>query len=128
MKLNSTISLYGGQSGGSSLINTPGNATDTPAVRDIARKRMVKTNPDVDAAKYKEKSQTDENVFTGKKLRVQDIKYGHLISEHDNESSATTAMLARPYSRILRQEEPNQSSKNRNKTRKKLVNTNPDIQ
>lgn len=128
MKLSSTILLFGSQSGGSSLINTPGNVTDTPVVRDIARKRMVKTNPDVDAAKYKEKSQTDQNAFTGKRLRVQDIKYGHLISEHDNESSANTAMLARPYSRILRHEEPNQSDKNRSKTRKKAVNTNPDIQ
>ena len=216
MKLSSTIDLYA--AGDSWLVHPPGLVTDTPQVRDIARKRLVKTNPDVDAGgpgsgrhrhggfsmsspgqriahtklvkagftfegrkgainseknwyarsdgqriaihntgnwdhgthgkgtlsqlrghlklvrrvnaaklKYKEKSQTDENAFVGKKLRVQDTKYGHLVSEHDNESSAQQAMLARPYSRILRHPEPQFDPKNRAKTRKKLVNKNPDM-
>ena len=127
MNLKSTIALHG--TGETWLNHPPGLITDTPKVRDIARRRLVRTNPDVDAAKvtYKEKPQTDENAFIGKKLRVQDTKYGHLISEHDNESSAKQAMLARPYSRILRHREPNQTAEFRNKTRKKVVNTNPDI-
>ena len=124
MNLKSTISLYAVAGGDSSLVHPPGLVTDTPKVRDMARKRLVKTNPDVDAAKYKEKSQTDENAFTGKKFRVQDTKYGHMISEHEDEDDARHAALTRPYSRVLKHEEPNQSSKNRAKTRKKVVNTN----
>ena len=47
MKLNDTIGLYAG--GDSWLVHPPGLITDTPKVRDIARRRMVKTNPDIDA-------------------------------------------------------------------------------
>jgi DNA-directed RNA polymerase subunit RPC12/RpoP len=163
MKLGSTIDLYA--AGDSWLVHPPGLKTDTPVVRDMARRRLVRTNPDVDsaavkcprcgstkyglmptdfetakcskcgknfpaksidAAKYKEKPQTDNAAFIGKRLKVQDIKYGHIISEHDNDSSATQAMLARPYSRILRHPEPQFDPKNRAKTRKKLVTKNPD--
>lgn len=127
MKLNETLSLYAGQSDGSSLINTPHRVTDTPAVRDIARKRLVKTNPDVDAAKYKEDSQTDENAFVGKPIRTQDTKYGHYISEHENEDDARHAALTRPYTRVLKHQEPSQVQKNRDKTRKKAIKDNPDV-
>ena|ERR1039458_1212921 len=125
MNLKGTIALHG--TGETWLNHPPGLVTDTPQVRDIARKRLVKTNPDVDAAQYKEKSQTDEAAFIGKKFRTQDTKYGHLLNEYDSSAEATKASLARPYTRVLRHQEPNNTASNRNKTRKKLVRTNPDI-
>lgn len=128
MRLKDTLSLYGVAGGDSYMNHPPGLITDTPKVRDIARKRLVKTNPDVDAAKYKEDSQTDENAFVGKKFKVQDTKYGHYTSEHDDKKTADIASLARPYSRVLTQPEPSQVQKNRDKTRKKLVEGNPDVQ
>jgi hypothetical protein len=132
MKLKDTIEIHG--TGETWLNHPPGLVTDTPKVRDIARKRLVKTNPDVDAAKitkknkanYKEKRQTDENAFTGKRFRTQDTKYGHLINEFDSSEEAFKSSLARPYTRVLRHREPTQTASFRNKTRKKVVNTNPD--
>src|ERR1039458_9015660 len=50
MKLNSTIDLYEICAAGDSwLVHPPGLVTDTPQVRDMARRRLVKTSPDVDA-------------------------------------------------------------------------------
>lgn len=166
MNLKSTIAIHAVAGGDSWLVHPPGLITDTPKVRDMARRRLVKTNPDVDAnatkcprcgstkyglmptdfetakcskcgknfpaksidaAKYIEKSQTDENAFTGKPYRTQDTKYGHLLNEYDSSDEAFKASLARPYTRVLKHVEPNQSAKNRNKTRKKVVETNPDV-
>lgn len=152
MKINETIALHG--TGETWLNHPPGLVTDTPKVRDIARKRLVKTNPDVDAAKdrlksqmkfrqnridannkklskipktiHKEKRQTDENAFTGKQFRTQDTKYGHLINEFDSSEEAFKSSLARPYTRVLKHREPNQTQSFRNKTLKKVVNSNPD--
>lgn len=128
MKLNETISLHG--TGETWLNHPPGLETDTPQVRDMARRRLVKTNPDVDAAKvkkkYKEKRQTDENAFTGKRVRTQDTKYGHLINEFDSSEEAFKSSLARPYTRVLHHREPTQTASFRNKTRKKVVSHNPD--
>ena len=121
MKIDSTIRLYG--AGDSWLVHPPGLITDTPAVRDIARRRLVKTNPDIDASAL---SQKDNAAFIGKKYRTQDLKYGHLVGEFDSSGEAQKASLARPYTRVLRHEEPNQSQKTRNKTRKKAIQTNPD--
>lgn len=123
MNIKSTIALYataaGGQSTGSSLV-----PSDLPQQeKDIARRRLVKTNPDVDAAvHYKEESQTDNAAFIGKRLRLQDTKYGHIISEHDSSASAQQAMLARPYSRILRHPELSQLQQNRDLVRNKKYN------
>jgi hypothetical protein len=71
--------------------------------------------------------QTDSASFVGKKFRVQDIHYGHLVSEHDSTASAQTAALARPYSRILKNKIPNQTQKARNAARKKAATENPDV-
>lgn len=127
MNLKTAISLYAGQSGGSSLINTPNTISDTPKVRDMARRRLVKTNPDVDAAKEPRNQQTDSAAFVGKKYRIQDTKYGHLTSEHDDSDSANIAMLARPYSRILKHNEPRHDPKARKIAQKRAAKHNPDI-
>lgn len=121
MKIDSTIRLYGG--GDSWLVHPPGLITDTPAVRDIARRRLVKTNPDIDASAL---SQTDSAGFIGKKYRTQDTKYGHYVNEHDSSASAQKAALTRPYTRVLKHTEPGQTQKGRNKSRKKAIQTNPD--
>lgn len=127
MKLDTAMRLYAGQSGGSSLVDSPNTISDTPKVRDIARRRLSKTNPDVDAAKESKNQQTDSAAFVGKKYRVQDTKYGHLTSEHDDSESANTAMLARPYSRILKHNEPRHDPKARKLVQKKAKLSNPDI-
>lgn len=123
MKLDVAIHAFtsGGQSDGSSLTHPPHMITDTPAVRDIARHRLVKTNPDVDA-----EGQTDEAAFVGKKYRTQDTKYGHLINEYDSSDEAKTSALARPYTRVLRHDEPNQLQENRDRSFKKSQKFNPD--
>ena len=129
--LATTIALHataaGGQTEGSDLINLPNSKTDSPQVRDIARARLVKTNPDVDAAKYNETPQKDNAGFIGKRKVVQDTRYGHLISEHDNSDSAETAMFARPYTRVLHHPEIKQTQKSRNAARKKAAKVNPDM-
>lgn len=115
MKLNSTIDLHCGQSGGSSLV-----PSDLPQQeRDIVRKRLVRpfASPDVDAMSYKEDQQKDNAAFTGKPFRVQDTKYGHYISEHDTEEEANKASLARPYSRVLKYPEPSQTQEVRDYNR-----------
>src|SRR5271157_4467616 len=127
MKLNGAIDLYAAAGGDSWLVHPPGLETDTPKVRDMARKRLVKTNPDVDAAKYKEKSQTDNAAFIGKKYRTQDTKYGHILGEYDSSEEAFAASLARPYTRVLKHAEPGQLQKNRDKARRKAIRTNPDV-
>lgn len=103
MRLDSTIQLYataaGGQSTGSSLV-----PSDLPQQeKDIVRKRLVRpfASPDVDAMHYKEESQKDNAAFTGKKYRVQDIKYGHIVGEYSTKEEAEYASLARPYSRVI---------------------------
>ncbi len=129
-RLETSMVLYataaGTQSGGSSLINKPGAIADSPAVRDEARHRLVKTNPDIDAMKLNETQQKDNAAFTGKRLIVQDTKYGHFVSEHDSSSSASLAEQARPYSRILRNPEPHNLQKSRDMSTKKLAKSNPD--
>jgi len=115
MKLNSTIQLHctaaGGQSSGSSLV-----PSDLPQQeRDIVRRRLVRpfASPDVDA--YKEEPQKDNAAFSGKPFRTQDTKYGHYIGEFDTEEEANHAALTRPYTRVLRYREPNQTQEVRNK-------------
>ena len=134
MNLKSTIALHGAAGGDSWLVHPPGLETDTPKVRDMARRRLVKTNPDVDAAKetkkklnYKEKPQSDNSGFIGKQFRTQDTKYGHLIDEFDSSKEATKASLARPYTRVLRHAEPQFTNKGRNAARKKVAKVNPDV-
>lgn len=132
MNLKAAMALHADYGFSSWLVHPPGLKTDTPQVRDMARRRLVKTNPDIDAggpgkaAKYKEKSQTDNAGFIGKKYRVKDHLYGHLVSEHDTLDEATRAALTRPYSSVLSHPEPEQLQKNRNKSRKKLVRKSPD--
>ena len=127
--LKTTMDLYataaGTQSGGSSLINKPGAVADSPAVRDLARHRLVKTNPDIDG--QNETQQKDNAAFTGKRLVVQDTKYGHFVSEHDSSGSASLAQQARPYSRILRNPEPHNLQKSRDMSINKAAKSNPDI-
>ena len=136
MKLTkrNTIALYataaGGQSGGSSLINYPGSPADKanePGVRDVARRRLVKTNPDVDAMSTNETQQTDAAGFVGKKYLVQDTKYQHLVSEHDSSASAGLAEQARPYSRVIKTDWKN-TQKARNASIKKTAKVNPDVE
>ena len=110
----------GGQTEGSDLVNI----NETPDVRDKVRERLVKTNPDVDAHADQ---QTDSAAFLGKKYVVQDTKYGHYISEHDNSDSASTAEDARPYSRVIQPPELQSLPQIRDKVRKKLMTRNPDV-
>jgi hypothetical protein len=121
VNLATAIALYATAAGtgseGSSLVNN--NAGNDLRVKDIARRRLVKTNPDVDA--NSPDSQTDNAAFTGKKYRVQDKTYGHYISEHDSTESAETAATARPYSRVLRHPELSQVQQVRDMTRKAFV-------
>jgi len=103
MNLSTAIKLYATAAGtgseGSSLINLPGDPNNDIRVKDIARRRLVRTNPDVDAGNPD--TQSDNAAFVGKPWRVQDISYGHLISEHDSEASAQHAAQARPYSKVV---------------------------
>lgn len=135
--LTTTILLAtaaGGQSGGSSLINYPGSPADeanAQTVKDKARERLVRpfASPDVDAQGTNETQQTDSAGFIGKKYQIQDTKYGHFTSEHDNSDSASLAQQARPYARILRHGVPLHNRQGiRNKSRKKAAMTNPDTQ
>ena len=135
MNLATAIRLYaqaaGTASEGSSLTHPPGLITDTPKVRDIARRRLVKTNPDVDA-KANPETQSDNSAFVGKPYRVMDKSYGHLISEHNSESSARHAASARPYSVVVGPNTTNsfQLQSNpaaRNAARNKLLRSNPDL-
>jgi hypothetical protein len=98
MNLATTIALY---CDGSSLVNS--NPDEDRRVIDRARRRLVKTNPDVDAnmVKLSPDSQTDNAGFTGKKYRVVDISYGHNVSEHDSTASAEYAAQGRPYSKVI---------------------------
>jgi hypothetical protein len=118
MNLATAIALYctaaGTGSEGSSVVN-PNWANDLQ-VRDIARRRLVKTNPDVDA--NSPDSQADNAAFTGKKYRVQDKSYGQYISEHDSTESAEKAATARPYSRVLHAPEWSQTQQVRDMARK----------
>lgn len=123
--LNATAA--GGQSEGSSLNSPAVNLANTPAVRDIARRRLVKTNPDVDAMSTNETQQTDAAGFVGKRLVTQDTKYGHLVSEHNSSASASLAEQARPYSRTLRGPDWSNVQQLRNKSRKKVIKGNPDV-
>jgi hypothetical protein len=103
VNLATTIKLYataaGTASEGSSLVSP--NMGNDLRVKDIARRRLVKTNPDVDAAKLSPDSQSDNAAFVGKKYRVEDISYGNIVSEHDSTESAQRAATGRPYSRVI---------------------------
>jgi hypothetical protein len=123
MNLATTIALYATAAGtgseGSSLTMRPGDPNNGPEVRDIVRQRLAKNNPtDVDAGNPDQ--QSDNAAFVGKKYRVQDKQYGHLISEHDSSTSAETAATARPYSRVLRHTDWQQTQTSRNAARRKL--------
>lgn len=133
MNIKSTIKLYaeGASPGGqTSNIHAPHDPMDTPKLRDFIRKRQAPMNPDVDAAEleYKEKSQSDNAAFVGKKYRTQDTKYGHLINEYDDEGEAHKASLARPYTRVLSQPEPKHTEKSRAMARRRAAKVNPDVQ
>lgn len=130
MKLEATLQLYaaaaGGQSTGSSLVNTPGRVTDTPKVRDIARRRLVKMNPDVDAGT----PQTDSAAFVGKKYTLQSTPpygYGHYIKETDSTDEANLAQETRPGTRILKGPDMQQSKEARKASRRKAAKVNPDV-
>lgn len=104
MNLATAIKLYataaGTSSEGSNLVSP--NIGNDLRVKDIARHRQVKTNPDVDGAKLSPDSQTDNAAFVGKKYRVVDHPgYGHVISEHDSSASARHAAQTRPYSIVV---------------------------
>jgi hypothetical protein len=114
VNLATSIALY---CDGSSLVNS--NPDNDLRVKDRARRRLVKTNPDVDAGGPD--SQADNAAFVGKRLRVQDKQYGHLISEHDSTESAEHAAMARPYSRVLRHPEPGKSQEDRDMARKAFM-------
>jgi hypothetical protein len=129
--LKTTMDLYataaGTQSGGSSLINKPGAVADSPVVRSLSRKRLVRTNPDIDAEmSTNETQQTDSAGFTGKRLKVVDTKYGHYVSEHDSSSSAQQAKDARPYSKVIRAPDWNNLQRVRNINRTKALVENED--
>src|ERR1700751_70167 len=133
--LKATMALYaeaggtGASTGETWQNHPPGLATDTPKVRDIARKRQVRpfASPDVDAMHTNETSQKDNAGFTGKRYRVQDTKFGHLISEHDSSEEAPAAANARPYSRVIQAPEWQHVPEVREKSRKKLARKNPDV-
>lgn len=130
MNIKTTLALYaeaaGGQSTGSSLV-----PSDLPQQeKDLIRQRLVKTNPDVDAAKLNEVPQTDSAGFVGKKYIVQDTQpygYGHYISEHDDSSSASLAEQARPGSRVLHAPDWHNDPAVRKLAQKKAAKTNPDV-
>lgn len=120
MNIKSTLEIFAGQSGGSSLL--PRRIEDTPAVRDIARKRLVRpfASPDVDAQYYKEESQKDNAAFIGKPFRTVDTKYGHYLGEYDTEEEANKAAMVRPYTKVLKHPEPGQLEKVRDIKRKNV--------
>ncbi len=72
-------------------------------------------------------SQTDSSSMVGRKYKVVDTKYGHVIGEYDDPEEANTAMLARPYSKIVSTPDIAQTPAVRDIARKRLVQTNPDI-
>lgn len=121
MKLDTAIKLYATAAGtgseGSSLVSP--NIGNDIRVKDIARQRLVKTNPDVDAESPD--TQSDNAAFAGKKYRVQDTHYGQYVSEHDSTESAQHAAQARPYSRVLKHTEWSQTQKSRDMARAKLA-------
>jgi hypothetical protein len=96
MNLATAIALY---ADGSSLINS--NPDEDIRVKDRARRRLSKSNPDVDGAKDSPDTQSDNAAMVGKKYRVVDQSYGHVVSEHDSTASAKRAALARPYSKVV---------------------------
>ena len=120
MKLATAIVLYANAGYGSSLIDLPGDPNETLEAKDRVRRRLVKTNPDVDAALSPD-SQTDNAGFVGKKYRVQDVSYGQYVSEHDSTESANHAANARPYSRVLKHPQWDQEQSVRDIVRKKAA-------
>lgn len=133
MNLWSTIRCFtsGTQSDGSSLTHPPHLITDTPAVRDIVRKRLVHHQlvllPD-DVSGNNADQQSDNSSFVGKPYRTQDTKYGHLINEYDSSEAAHRSALARPYTRVLHHPEPGKSQLDRDAKRKQVVEHNPDTE
>lgn len=73
-------------------------------------------------------SQTDSSSLVGRKYKVVDTKYGHIIGEYDFPEDAERAAQARPYSRVITSE-PSivQTPAVRDIARQRLVKTNPDI-
>lgn len=71
--------------------------------------------------------QTDSSSLIGRKYRVVDTRYGHVISEHNTPDEAEYAARARPYSKVLSEPEPSQTQEVRDMARRRLVKTNPDI-
>ena len=71
--------------------------------------------------------QTDTSSLIGRKYRVIDTRYGHVISEHDDPTEAEHAARARPYAKVISQPDPRQTQQLRDIARKRAVKTNPDI-
>jgi hypothetical protein len=71
--------------------------------------------------------QTDSSSMVGRRYRVVDTKYGHVISEHDNPEDAEHAARARPYSKVLSEPVPSQTPAVRDMARARAVQTNPDV-
>lgn len=124
MKLDTAIMLYCEEQNfsrsGNAAINLPDKIVGPP-LRDVARRRITKTNPDIDAEKHSPSEQADNAAFVGKKYRVQDTHYGHLISEHDDENEAKKAANARPFSRVISFPEPQHEQSVRDMVRRKVV-------
>jgi hypothetical protein len=76
---------------------------------------------------YCEGSQGGGSSKIGRKYKVVDTKYQDVISEHDTPSEAETAMLARPYSKIISRPDPSTTPAVRQKARQRLVEHNPDM-
>jgi hypothetical protein len=74
------------------------------------------------------KGQSDSSVFSGKKYRTQDTKYGHYIGEYDTEEEAKQAALSRPYTRVLSHPDPSKVQENRDKSIEKVIKFNPDME
>jgi hypothetical protein len=71
--------------------------------------------------------QTDTSSLVGRKYRVQDTRYGHIISEHDTPEDAERAARARPYSKVISHPTPSQTQEVRDIVRRRAVKVNPDV-
>ena len=77
---------------------------------------------------YAESFPLEDSSKIGRKYKVVDTKYGDVISEHDTPSEAETAMLARPYSKIISHPNPETTPAVRQMVRHRLIEHNPDTE
>jgi len=70
--------------------------------------------------------QTDNSSLIGRKYRIVDTKYGHVVGEYDTPSAAERAMLSRPYTKIMSEPEVWQTQEARDMARKMFPHQNPD--